>query len=154
MDRTAESGFRNQLAQRKLLSLTLLLFTLAIGVVIGTLMSGGVSAAPEEAVAPDAKPLAMPKAEPLENEFTRIAKQSRSAVVHIRVESIAKEKESESEEGGSSEDMFRRFFGIPDPFGDGTPRRRQRPGEGSGIIVDENGYIITNNHVRNCTTHA
>ncbi len=27
------------------------------------------------------------------------------------------------------------------------PERRRRPGEGSGVIVDESGYIITNNHV-------
>ena len=27
------------------------------------------------------------------------------------------------------------------------PERRRRPGEGSGVIVDAKGYVITNNHV-------
>ena len=115
MDRTAETGFGSQLMRRKLLSLTLLLFTLAIGIVIGTLASRDVSAAPDEAVAPDAKPLVIPQAEPLENEFTRIAKQVRSAVVHIRVETLPKEAASSSEPEGSNEDMFRRFFRYPHP---------------------------------------
>jgi serine protease Do len=48
------------------------------------------------------------------------------------------------------EDFFRKFFGLPDgPGGDERmfPDDRRRPGEGSGVIVDEHGYIITNRHV-------
>ena len=148
MDRTEKSGFGSQLAQRKLLSLTLLLFTLAIGIVIGTLVSRDVSAAREGEPAPDAKPLVIPAAEPLENEFTRIARQARPVVVHIRVEILTEESQSRSPDPRNPfSEEFRRFFGFPGPFGNEGFPRRQRPGEGSGVIVDENGYIITNHHV-------
>ncbi|MDA1312653.1 MAG: Do family serine endopeptidase [Acidobacteria bacterium] len=149
MDRTTESGFRSQLAQRKLLSLTLLLFTLAIGIVIGTVLSRDVSAARDGvAVAPDAKPLKMPDPVQLENEFTRVAKEARATVVHIQVEQLPQKTEArEPETQNPNEDMFRRFFGLPDTFGGPGEQRRRRPAEGSGIIVDENGYIITNYHV-------
>ena len=42
--------------------------------------------------------------------------------------------------------FFRKFFG--DEFGlPGRPREYKQSGLGSGVIVRENGYILTNNHV-------
>ena len=38
--------------------------------------------------------------------------------------------------------FFRRFFDFPD-----QPRRRKTQSLGSGVIVDDAGYILTNNHV-------
>ncbi len=40
--------------------------------------------------------------------------------------------------------FFRRFFGSPQQQ---PPVERQRSGLGSGVIIDANGYIVTNHHV-------
>lgn len=41
--------------------------------------------------------------------------------------------------------FFRRFFGTPEQ--QQPPAERQRQGLGSGVIIDANGYILTNHHV-------
>ena len=96
---------------RKLLSFSLVLFTLATGIVIGTLISTGVDAARKDAVAPDAKPLRIPDPVPLENQFSPIAKQVRPSVVNIRVKAFAKRAERQSpREREGIEDFFPAFL--------------------------------------------
>ncbi len=48
-----------------------------------------------------------------------------------------------------SDPFFRRYFGLPDEDNGGEPevRRVPRTGLGSGVIVDADGHILTNNHV-------
>jgi serine protease Do len=43
--------------------------------------------------------------------------------------------------------MFRRFFGEDFGGGNVQPRERQAQGLGSGVIVSQDGYILTANHV-------
>ncbi len=151
-------SFFDKLRRQKLLSFALILFTLSLGVVIGTLINTGVKAAKENAVAPGATPLVIPSPAQLSSEFTRIAKQVEPSVVNISTTYLPKSQpqargrrrampddEDQGDQGGM-EDFFRRFFGNP---GEGGPEFGNRGGAalGSGVVVDPAGYILTNHHV-------
>src|SRR5579871_228135 len=147
--------FLQKMREQKLLSSTLLLVTLAIGIVIGTLVNTGVHAARTQAVAPDATPLTIPSAVQLENDFTKLAKKLQPSVVYITADFTPKEvanphrrsqpKDDDEDDNGS--DLFHKFF-QNGPLGGGeTPPHFRQEQSGTGFIVDRNGYIITNNHV-------
>jgi serine protease Do len=135
-----------------------LAFVLGIGILIGTLINTDVKAAKSQAqsAAPDATPLVVPSPVHMSSEFSKLARQLEPAVVNITSSYETKEQKSAlprrrqqtlpDEEGNDDGmDLFRRFFGQPGP---GQVPRMQRPAAtGSGVIVDHNGYIITNNHV-------
>ena len=136
------------LRREKLLSFTLLLFTLSLGILIGTLLRTGVSA--QDKGAPDATPLAVPSAVQLSNEFTALAKKLEPSVVNITTDYIPQQtsrnrRQQTPQDQQDQFDFFRRFFGSPFEFDMPAPRRST--GTGSGVIVDPNGYILTNNHV-------
>lgn len=135
--------------QQKFLSASLLMFTLSIGILIGTLINTGVRAEKGQNAAPDATPLVIPNPKKLANEFTALAKKVEPSVVYITTDYAPKQVQSRNrrpqlEEDDDEMDLFRRF-GIPSP-NERTPRFR-REASGSGVIVDKNGYIITNHHV-------
>jgi serine protease Do len=152
-------SFFEKIRQQKLLSFTLILFTLAIGVVIGTLINTGVKAAKDNPVAPGATPLVIPSPVQLQSAFATIAKQVEPSVVNISTTYLPKApaqarrrntpSPDEGDEGdqGGMEDFFFRFFG--NPFGGTIPQIPQHRGYalGSGVVVDRAGYIVTNNHV-------
>jgi len=153
----------DKMRSQKLLSFSLILFTLSIGIVVGTLVSTGVKAAKEQAVAPGATPLTIPNPVQLSTAFSALAKQLEPSVVNISSTYVQKasaqqlrkkrtpqqqqpEDEDQQDENGM-QDFFQRFFGSP--FGDQSPQvgPRKSYSLGSGVVVDRAGYILTNNHV-------
>src|SRR5260370_45723 len=151
-------SFFDKMRRQKLLSFSLILFTLSIGVVIGTLVSTGVKAAKDQAVAPGATPLVIPNPVQLSNAFSQLAKQLEPSVVNISSTYVQKnvamkghkrapqqlQPDDEDDDNNGIQDFFERFFGNPGP-----PQSGPRKGFslGSGVVVDRNGYILTNNHV-------
>jgi serine protease Do len=145
------TSFLEKTKQQKLLGFTLLLATLGVGIVIGTLVNTGVRAERQiSAVAPDATPLTIPAAVPIANEFTRLTKRVEPSVVYIESDYLAKpgksthRAEPHDDEAPGQQDpseAFRRFFGGQEPHSFRTE------GSGTGFIVDKNGYVITNQHV-------
>src|SRR5580692_11956402 len=131
--------------------------TLALGILIGTVVSYGVKGK-EGQKASDATPLAIPSPKQLSNEFSQIAKQLGPSVVNINTESTVKnphrrrgeqQNPDDDDNGGGGnggmDDFFNRFFGGQGgPNGDAAIRERSL---GSGVIVDPKGYIVTNRHV-------
>jgi len=152
--------------QQKLLSTTLMLCTLGIGIVIGTLVNTGVNAAKAQNVAPDATPLVVPPAAEASNEFSKLAKKISPSVVNITADYMPKQltvgrnrrvnphqgDDQEGNGGGNGNDdgsgeLFRRFFGNQAPGLVVPQDAGKREQSGTGFIVDKNGYIITNKHV-------
>jgi serine protease Do len=159
------SDFRQRLKANRFASTMVILATLTLGILIGTVISGAVKGNQQNASA-DATPLRVPSPVQMSNQFSTIARDLEPSVVNINTESTIKSPHrrmtpgnpDEEGPGGGDEDnpfqdFFNRFFGgQPNGGGNGggqfgaPPDMRERS-LGSGVIVDAKGYIITNNHV-------
>src|SRR6266849_5828302 len=149
MDPRASAFWVRLKANRLAYTLTILA-TLAVGILIGTVISYGVKGQ-EGKKASDATPLTIPSTTQLSNQFSQISKQLEPSVVNINTESTIKtspHRRRGSPSGPDDEnpfdDFFDRFFGGPGGGGGGSIRERSL---GSGVIVDPKGYIVTNRHV-------
>lgn len=74
--------------------------------------------------------------------FSQVVKKASPSVVNIYTTKTIRQNPAISP--FFDDPFFRRFFGMP--F-EGIPRERREQSLGSGVIVTEDGYILTNNHV-------
>jgi serine protease Do len=134
------------MTKTRLLYLTLIIATLTIGVVIGTIVSGGVKAGEQKAQA-----LVIPDPVSLSNAFSQIAANLAPAVVNISTEATPENPvRNRSGRNNRNQDPrqfdpfdFFNFFDAPDaPNGNEKVRSL-----GTGFIVDKAGFIVTNHHV-------
>src|SRR5271157_850387 len=153
-----ESAFWVRLKANRWAYTFTILATLAVGILIGTVVSSGVKGK-EGQKSSDATPLTIPAPQQLSTAFSQISKQLEPSVVNINTESTIKNPhrrrsvrpDPDQEQGGDEDtpfqDFFDKFFGGQGGQGGpdaGTIRQRSL---GSGVIVDSKGYIVTNRHV-------
>lgn len=121
----------------------------AASVTVGRLWGDTASAAPPPEVA---------SLEQVEKGLTWVAEKVKPAVVFIEVEGKAEEEgEPEASPGPGDLPFFwpdlpepwRKFFFGPEDRPPQRPDRRSVPsiGQGSGVVIDPAGYIVTNHHV-------
>ena len=140
-------GLYNWAMRRKILAAAFVAFTLSVGILIGSVVSGRVSAM-KTFVATGATPLAVPDPVPSSNSFSTIVNRVEPAVVNIATTQVldrhvGKKKRSQPyDQEDPMQDFFDRFF---DGQRDGPPQAEKSLG--SGVIVDKRGFILTNNHV-------
>ena len=159
--------FLERVRSHRLTSTFVLLGTLSTGILVGSVVTHGVSGKEsQQADSSDARPIVIPSPTTLSNGFSQIVKQVGPAVVNINTESLPKQSTrkpgmrrgnphspqggGDDDQQGDMQDFFNRFFGGQNPDGgdeDGQGGGGERRALGSGFIVDAKGYIITNNHV-------
>src|SRR5436305_2195507 len=139
----------NWARQRKILAGVFVSFTLVVGILIGSVVSGRVSATKGFGFpGTTATALTVPDPIPATNTFAGVVNKVEPAVVNIATTQVLERKQSRKRRAqpydpdDPMQDFFDRFFdGRPD----GPPQADRSLG--SGVIVDKRGYILTNNHV-------
>src|SRR5271169_2242804 len=117
------TGFGQRLKANRFASTVVILATLSLGILIGTVVSAGVKGKEKAASSSDATPLQIPSPQQLSSQFSQIARQLEPAVVNINTESTIKNPHrrggrampgTPDDDGGDDnpmQDFFDRFFG-------------------------------------------
>jgi serine protease Do len=138
--------------RRKILASIFVTITLCAGILIGTVVSGRVSAMKTFSFAgTNATPLIVPDPVAATSSFSAIVNRVEPAVVNIATTQVLERKQQtkkrrspqqQPDQDDPMQDFFDRFF---DGRQDAPPQAERSLG--SGVIVDKRGYILTNNHV-------
>jgi serine protease Do len=138
--------------RRKILASVFVVITLGAGILIGSIVSGRVSAMKTFSFAgTNATPLAVPDPIPSASSFSTIVTRVEPAVVNIATTQVLERRsktkrrspqQQQNDQDDPMQDFFDRFF---DGRQDAPPQAERSLG--SGVIVDKRGYILTNNHV-------
>lgn len=134
--------------RRKIFATFLMMVTLTVGMMLGTVISGHVQATKDTAARSGATPLVVPDPVQMGNTFAAIVNRVEPAVVNISTTQVLERKRQRSprvpqqpNQDDPFSDFFDKFFERPDS---GPAAERSL---GSGVIVDKKGFILTNNHV-------
>jgi serine protease Do len=129
---------------RKWLAMVLVMLTLSIGILIGTLVSGRASAT-RSILANGGTPLVLPSPIEMSHAFSGIVKRDQPAIVNISTTQVIDRGTTPRQHGGVGpdpfQDFFNRFFDAPST---GPEAERSL---GSGMLTDKKGFILTNRHV-------
>lgn len=152
-------GLEKFLKSREGLAFFAILTALMLGIGIGAIVQQGVQSAETNnrpvaqlEIQGKGSPLVLDEEVGLTEGFARVAKTIRAAVVNISTTGLVRSRGDNPFGGFFGDDFLERFFGqVPRdrdaPREQDFPRYRKITSLGSGVIVDSEGYLLTNYHV-------